>query len=169
MPNLQYCRKSIQKSEWWLFGNPLSEILYPPLKFLSFFFGMQIVSDEHMDPSALQIEKEQVKTVQFNPDEDVIPYSDHEGSGGTMSGSGGTEEGGPGGSDASEGGGQGEGGGATDSVRSSEEERSGVDGRSLGAEGACGANGSVSAQVGSCKVMEFKYVLLRMGGCAWWW
>ena len=103
-----------------------------------------------MDPSALQIEKEQVKTVQFNPDEDVIPYSDHEGSSGTMSGSGGSKEGVPGESDASEGGVRGGGGGASDIVQTSNEEDRSVEDfdRSLGAEGACGASGSTSAQVG---------------------
>ena len=31
-----------------------------------------------MDPNALQIEKERPKTVQFNPDDDVIPLSEDE-------------------------------------------------------------------------------------------
>ena len=37
------------------------------------------MSDDHLDPNALQIEKERVKTVHFNPEEDVIPISDGEG------------------------------------------------------------------------------------------
>lgn len=92
-----------------------------------------------MDPSALQIEKEQVKTVQFNPDEDVIPFSDHEGASGSLSGSGDTGEGdAEGGSDASEG----AGGRETNSLQTSVEgERSGMEeGPSPRKEGACGAS-----------------------------
>ena len=54
---------------------------------------LQIVSDEHMDPAALQIEKEEVKTVRFCIEDNVIPFSDNSGTSGSgMSGSGSTEE-----------------------------------------------------------------------------
>ncbi len=42
------------------------------------FHPLQIVSDESLDPNALQIEKEEVKTVQFNPEEDFVPLFEWE-------------------------------------------------------------------------------------------
>lgn len=36
------------------------------------------MSDDHLDPNALQIEKEQVKTVQFNREDDIITFSGDE-------------------------------------------------------------------------------------------
>jgi hypothetical protein len=86
-----------------------------------------------MDPAALQIEKEQVKTVQFNPDDDVIPFTVQE----SLSGSGSAEEGNAEGTDDGAGSSQGEIGGATSSLQTGVENK--VEERSLagGAEGTC--------------------------------
>lgn len=38
----------------------------------------QIVSEDHLDPNALQIEKEQAKTVNFTTEDEIIPVSEDE-------------------------------------------------------------------------------------------